>query len=147
MGETDSIDHLDWGLTDEGHRRWRRLHYTPELADEIARLQRLFGVDELVLTDPAEERLTLVAGISQRIFARHGYSGHITFTTDLDRAVSDAAVVPLQLRIGGQAARAVDESLPLRCVAQRIFKSGGRYAKQVKGLTLTAQLVVDGLGL
>jgi hypothetical protein len=55
LGETDSIDHLDWGLTDEGHRRWRRLNYTPELADEIARLQRLFGVDELVLTDPAEK--------------------------------------------------------------------------------------------
>jgi 6-phospho-beta-glucosidase len=76
--------------------------YTPELADGIARLQRLFGVDELVLTGPAEKRLKLVAGISQRIFARDGYSGHITFTTDLDRAVSDAVVL-LQLRIGGQA--------------------------------------------
>jgi hypothetical protein len=52
--------------------------YTPELADGIARLQRLFGVDELVLTDPAEKRLKLVAGISQRIFARDGYSGHIS---------------------------------------------------------------------
>ena len=31
--------------------------YTPELVDGIARLQHLFGVDELVLTDPAEERL------------------------------------------------------------------------------------------
>jgi alpha-galactosidase/6-phospho-beta-glucosidase family protein len=147
LGETDSIDHLDWGLTDEGHRRWRRLNYTPELADEIARLQRLFGVDELVLTDPAEKRLKLVAGISQRIFARDGYSGHITFTTDLDRAVSDAAVVLLQLRIGGQAARAVDESLPLRCVAQRISKSGGVTRNRSKGSTVTAQLVVDGLGL
>ena len=38
--------------------------YTPELVDGIARLQDLVRVDELVLTDPAEERLSLVAGIS-----------------------------------------------------------------------------------
>jgi hypothetical protein len=31
--------------------------YTPELVDGIARLQQMFGVDELVLTDPAEQRL------------------------------------------------------------------------------------------
>ncbi len=39
--------------------------YTPELVDGIARLQHLSGVDELVLTDPAEERLSLVTGISR----------------------------------------------------------------------------------
>ena len=101
--------------------------YTPELVDGIARLRNQFGVDELVLTDPAEERLALVAGVSQRIFAKHGYPGHITFTTDLDRAVADAAIVLLQLRVGGQAARAVDESLPLRCgcVGQETTGAGG----------------------
>jgi 6-phospho-beta-glucosidase len=101
--------------------------YTPELVDGIARLPHLFGVDELVLTDPAEERLALVAGVSQRIFAKYGYSGDITFTTDLDQAVADAAVVLLQLRVGGQAARAVDESLPLKCgcVGQETTGAGG----------------------
>ena len=101
--------------------------YTPELVDGIARLQHLFGVDELVLTDPAEQRLALVAGVSQRIFAKYAYPGHITFTTDLDRAVADAAIVLLQLRVGGQAARAVDESLPLRCgcVGQETTGAGG----------------------
>ena len=54
--------------------------YTPELVDGIARLQHQFGVAELVLTDPAEQRLALVAGVSQRIFARYGYSGQISFT-------------------------------------------------------------------
>ena len=101
--------------------------YTPELVDGIARLQHQFDVAELVLTDPAEQRLALVAGVSQRIFARYGYSGQISFTTDLDRAVADAAVVLLQLRVGGQAARAVDESLPLRCgcVGQETTGTGG----------------------
>jgi 6-phospho-beta-glucosidase len=90
-------------------------------------LQHLLSVDELVLTDPAEQRLELVAGVSQRIWAKYGYTGHITFTTDLDRAVADAAIVLLQLRVGGQAARAVDESLPLRCgcVGQETTGAGG----------------------
>ena len=101
--------------------------YTPELVDGIARLQHQFDVAELVLTDPAEQRLALVAGVSQRIFARYGYSGKISFTTDLDRAVADAAIVLLQLRVGGQAARAVDESFPLRCgcVGQETTGTGG----------------------
>jgi 6-phospho-beta-glucosidase len=115
--------------------------YTPELVDGIARLKHLFGVDDLVLVDPAEERLALVAGISQRIFAKYGYSGQITFTTDLDRAVSDAAVVLLQLRVGGQAARAVDESLPLRCgcVGQETTGAGG-LAKALRTVPVILQI-------
>jgi 6-phospho-beta-glucosidase len=115
--------------------------YTPELVDGIARLRHLFGVDELVLVDPAEERLALVAGVSQRIFARYGYSGRITFTTDLDQAVSDAAVVLLQLRVGGQAARAVDETLPLRCgcVGQETTGAGG-LAKALRTVPVILQI-------
>jgi 6-phospho-beta-glucosidase len=115
--------------------------YTPELVDGIARLQDQFRVDELVLIDPAEERLKLVAGISQRIFGKYGYSGRLTFTTDLDRAVSDAAVVLLQLRIGGQAARAVDESLPLRCgcVGQETTGAGG-LAKALRTVPVILQI-------
>ena len=115
--------------------------YTPELVDGIARLQDQFKVDELVLIDPAEERLGLVAGISQRIFGRYGYSGRLTFTTDLDRAVSDAAVVLLQLRVGGQAARAVDESLPLRCgcVGQETTGAGG-LAKALRTVPVILQI-------
>jgi 6-phospho-beta-glucosidase len=101
--------------------------YTPELVDGIARLQRLVDVEELVLTDPAEERLSLVGGISQRIFAKYGHTGRISFTTDLDQALADASVVLVQLRVGGQAARRIDETLPLRCgcLGQETTGAGG----------------------
>jgi 6-phospho-beta-glucosidase len=101
--------------------------YTPELVDGIARLQHLIEVDELVLTDPAEDRLALVGGISQRIFARYQSSGRVTFTTDLDEALAGAAIVLIQLRVGGQAARAIDETLPLQCglVGQETTGAGG----------------------
>ena len=101
--------------------------YTPELVDGVARLQQLVDVEELVLTDPAEERLSLVGGISQRIFAKYGHAGRVSFTTDLDQALADASVVLVQLRVGGQAARRVDETLPLTCgcLGQETTGAGG----------------------
>jgi 6-phospho-beta-glucosidase len=101
--------------------------YTPELVDGLARLQHLVEVDELVLTDPAEERLLLVGGISQRIFAKYDHAGQISITTDLEQAVADATVVLIQLRVGGQAARLLDETLPLTCgcVGQETTGAGG----------------------
>ena len=101
--------------------------YTPELVDGIARLQHLIEVDELVLTDPAEDRLALVGGMSQRIFAKYRSSSRMTFTTDLDEALAGAAIVLIQLRVGGQAARAIDETLPLQCglVGQETTGAGG----------------------
>jgi 6-phospho-beta-glucosidase len=131
--------------------------YTPELVDGLARLQHLITVDELVLTDPAEERLSLVGGISQRIFAKYGHPGTITFTTDLDRAVVEAAVVLIQLRVGGQAARLVDETLPLQCgcVGQETTGAGGlakalrtvpvilEIAERISGLAAKDALILD----
>jgi 6-phospho-beta-glucosidase len=101
--------------------------YTPELVDGVARLQHLVDVEELVLTDPAEGRLSLVGGISQRIFAKYGHTGRISLTTDLDQAVADASVVLIQLRVGGQAARRIDETLPLTCgcLGQETTGAGG----------------------
>ncbi|GAA4294202.1 6-phospho-beta-glucosidase [Streptomyces venetus] len=101
--------------------------YTPELVDGFARLRDTLPVEELVLMDPAEDRLDLVGGLSRRIFARQGHPGRITTTTDLDRAVDGADAVLLQLRVGGQAARAQDETWPLECgcVGQETTGAGG----------------------
>jgi 6-phospho-beta-glucosidase len=101
--------------------------YTPELVDGIARLRHVLPVEELVLVDPVEERLRLVAGVSERIFAKQGHPGRVTSTTDLDRAVDGASVVLLQLRVGGQAARGVDETFPLECgcIGQETTGAGG----------------------
>ena len=101
--------------------------YTPELVDGISRLGDQLGVEELALTDPAAERLAVVSGVAQRILAKQGHPGRVTSTVDLDAAVEDAAVVLIQLRVGGQAARAVDEAFPLQCgcVGQETTGAGG----------------------
>ncbi|MER5733705.1 6-phospho-beta-glucosidase [Streptomyces sp. NPDC002138] len=101
--------------------------YTPELIDGFARLRDTLPIGELVLIDPAADRLELVGGLARRIFARQGHPGLITTTSDLDAGVADADAVLLQLRVGGQAARQRDETWPLECgcVGQETTGAGG----------------------
>ncbi|WP_225832090.1 6-phospho-beta-glucosidase [Streptomyces sp. NK08204] len=101
--------------------------YTPELIDGFARLRDTLPIGELVLVDPAAERLELVGGLARRIFARQGHPGRIVTTCDLDAGVDGADAVLLQLRVGGQAARERDETWPLECgcVGQETTGAGG----------------------
>lgn len=101
--------------------------YTPELIDGFARLRDTLPVEELVLIDPATERLELIGALARRILARQGHAGRVTTTTDLDAGVAGADAVLLQLRVGGQAARLQDETWPLECgcVGQETTGAGG----------------------
>jgi 6-phospho-beta-glucosidase len=101
--------------------------YTPELIDGFARLRDTLPVEELVLVDPAADRLELVGGLARRIFAKQGHPGTITTTADLEAGVEGADAVLLQLRVGGQAARDQDETWPLECgcVGQETTGAGG----------------------
>lgn len=101
--------------------------YTPELVDGLARLGDVLPVDELVLLDPDAERLDVVGGFAQRILDHRGAPTRLTLTTDRDAAIDSASAVLLQLRVGGQRARAGDESFPLACdcVGQETTGAGG----------------------
>ncbi|OLB65469.1 MAG: 6-phospho-beta-glucosidase [Actinobacteria bacterium 13_2_20CM_2_72_6] len=99
--------------------------YSPELVDGFARL--FPDVRELVLIDPARERLDVVGPFAARIFSHYGHAGQVTFTTDLDAGLADASVVVIQLRVGGQQARISDETFPLECgcIGQETTGAGG----------------------
>ncbi|MFI9646084.1 6-phospho-beta-glucosidase [Streptomyces sp. NPDC052040] len=101
--------------------------YTPELVDGFARLRDTLPVEELVLVDPAAERLEPVGGLARRILARQGHPGRVVTTSDLDAGIEGADAVLLQLRVGGQAARQQDETWPLECgcVGQETTGAGG----------------------
>ncbi|MFD3909947.1 6-phospho-beta-glucosidase [Streptomyces sp. NPDC058603] len=101
--------------------------YTPELIDGFSRLRDTLPIEELVLVDPAADRLELVGGLARRIFAKQGHPGRITTTSDVDAGVAGADAVLLQLRVGGQAARDQDETWPLECgcVGQETTGAGG----------------------
>jgi 6-phospho-beta-glucosidase len=99
--------------------------YTPELVDGFARLGSM--VSELVLIDPAADRVDVVGAFAQRIFRHYGHPGRVSWTTDLDAGVTDADAAVIQLRVGGQTARISDETFPLACgcVGQETTGAGG----------------------
>jgi 6-phospho-beta-glucosidase len=89
--------------------------YTPEVVDGLVRLRALLPVDELWLHDTNAERLEVVAGLARRMLARASHPARLAATTRLDDAADGADAVLIQIRVGGQAARMVDESVPVAC--------------------------------
>jgi 6-phospho-beta-glucosidase len=114
--------------------------YTPELVEGFARRDARLPVDELVLLDIDAERLEIVGGLARRMLDRLGWSGRLTLTGDRDAAIDGADFVLLQLRVGGQAARLVDETLPLRfgVIGQETTGAGG-FAKALR----TVPVILD----
>ncbi|HTU39154.1 MAG TPA: 6-phospho-beta-glucosidase [Acidimicrobiales bacterium] len=101
--------------------------YTPELVDGLCDLEDRIVVDDLVLLDPSDLRRDVVGALSERILRRRGWRGTFTTTADPHDALEGADFVVVQLRIGGQAARHVDETLPVGygCLGQETVGAGG----------------------
>jgi 6-phospho-beta-glucosidase len=114
--------------------------YTPELIEGIARRSDRLAVDELVLLDTDPERLDIVGGLAARMLARLGWPGRLVRTGDTDAAIDGADFVLIQLRVGGQAARLVDETLPPQfgTIGQETTGAGG-FAKALR----TVPVVLD----
>jgi len=101
--------------------------YTPELVSGLARERERLGVTELALHDVDAERLEVVGGLAGRMLERDGFEGRLIETGDLDRALDGASFVLIQIRVGGQAARLLDETVPLACgcIGQETTGAGG----------------------
>ena len=114
--------------------------YTPELVEGFLAHSARLPVDELVLHDIDAERLQVVGGLARRIMQRREWPGQLVLTQDRDRAIDGAAFVIVQLRVGGQAARLLDETLPLEfgCIGQETTGPGG-FAKALR----TVPVVLD----
>jgi 6-phospho-beta-glucosidase len=107
--------------------------YTPELVEGFVRRADQLEVGELVLHDINTERLRIVSGLAQRILDKQGFAGTLTTTADVGAAVEGCSAVLVQLRIGGQQARLVDETLPNRfgIIGQETTGPGG-FAKALR---------------
>ena len=101
--------------------------YTPELVSGLMRERERIDVRELMLHDIDPERREVVGGLARRILERQGFAGALTTTGELDRALEGADAVLIQIRVGGQAARLRDETIPAACgcVGQETTGAGG----------------------
>jgi 6-phospho-beta-glucosidase len=115
--------------------------YTPELVSGLSRERHRVPIDELVLHDIDRERRTVVGEMAARMLERQGFAGTLTVTDDLDAAVERASFVLLQLRVGGQAARLRDETVPLACgcIGQETTGAGG-FAKAMRTVPVVLEI-------
>ncbi len=115
--------------------------YTPELVSGLARERERLEISELVLHDIAAERRDVVGALAGRMLARQGYAGTLAVTGDLERAVDGADFVLLQIRVGGQAARLSDETIPLPCgcIGQETTGAGG-FAKAMRTVPVALEI-------
>jgi 6-phospho-beta-glucosidase len=111
--------------------------YTPELVSGLSGLE----VDQLALHDIDGERLEIVGGLAGRMLDRAGFRGGLELTGDLDRAVDGADFVLVQIRVGGQAARLLDETIPLPCgcIGQETTGAGG-FAKAMRTVPVVLEI-------
>ena len=101
--------------------------YTPELVSGLSRERERTAIDSLVLHDVDPVRLEIVGGLAGRMLERQDFGGKLELTAELDRALDGADFVLVQIRVGGQAARLQDETLPLACgcIGQETTGPGG----------------------
>ena len=131
--------------------------YTPELVSGLSRERDRIGVRELWLQDIDPERREVVGGLAARMLERQGFDGRLEVTGELDRALDGADFVLVQIRVGGQAARLSDETVPLACgcIGQETTGAGGlgkalrtvpvvlAIAERVRELASPAAWIVD----
>ena len=115
--------------------------YTPELVSGLSRERERIGVDSLVLHDIDPERREVVGGLAARMLERQGFRGDLLVTGDLDRALDGADFVLIQIRVGGQAARLSDETVPLACgcIGQETTGAGG-FAKALRTVPVVLEI-------
>jgi 6-phospho-beta-glucosidase len=118
--------------------------YTPELVDGFASSHDRLPIDELVLHDIDRARLQTVGGLAGRILKKRAWPGKLTLTSDRDQALDGAAYVLIQLRVGGQQARLLDETLPLEfgCIGQETTGPGG-FAKALRTVPVVLEIAEE----
>jgi 6-phospho-beta-glucosidase len=118
--------------------------YTPELIEGFLTHRERLPVDELILFDIDSERLEIVGGLAKRILARQEWHGELVLTGDRDRALDGAQFVIVQLRVGGQSARLLDETLPLEfgCIGQETTGPGG-FAKALRTVPVVLEIAEE----
>jgi len=115
--------------------------YTPELVSGLSREGDRLDLRELVLHDVDPERLEVVGGMARRMLECQRFAGEVELTEDLDRALDGADFVLVQIRVGGQAARLLDETVPLACgcIGQETTGAGG-FAKALRTVPVVLEI-------
>jgi 6-phospho-beta-glucosidase len=105
--------------------------YTPELVEGFVVHRDSVPVQQLRLMDIAPERLEIVGALAKRML--DGCGIEVVLTNNREEAIIGADFVLTQFRVGGMAARATDEHIPLKygIIGQETTGPGG-FAKALR---------------
>jgi len=105
--------------------------YTPELIEGL--LASAVPVREVALVDPDLWKLEIVGGLAQRMTVATGNPFAVTLTHERSAALDGADIVVTQFRVGGMAARILDERIPQQfgLIGQETTGPGG-FAKALR---------------
>ena len=101
--------------------------YTPELIEGLIARRATLPVNRLCLMDIDPEKLRIVGGLACRMLKAAGLEEILSLTGDMEEALTGADYVLAQIRVGGMAARILDEKIPLRhgLLGQETTGAGG----------------------
>ncbi len=107
--------------------------YTPELIEGFIENWEELPVQRIALMDVDERRLTIVGGLARRMVEAAGSPIAIETTLDRRAAIAGSDFVINQIRVGGMAARILDERIPLEfgVIGQETTGPGG-FAKALR---------------
>lgn len=104
--------------------------YTPELIEGILQHDpETLPVGEIRFHDLDLHRLSVMAGLAERMVRKQARDIRIISTPQLEPGVAGADFVITQIRVGGMAARHLDETLPLKygIIGQETTGPGGMF--------------------
>ncbi len=120
--------------------------YTPELVDGIIRRINNLPVTEICLVDveDGEQKVNIITKLTQRMIAKAGLDIKVWATLDRRAGIKGAHFVMSQFRVGGLAARARDERIPLKynVIGQETTGPGG-FAKALRTIPAILDICRD----
>lgn len=120
--------------------------YTPELIDGFIKRIKELPVKEIYLVDveSGRKKLETVGNLVKRMIKKAGLDIEINLTFNRAEAIKDADFVLTQLRVGGLAARARDEHIPLKydVLGQETTGPGG-FAKAMRTIPVILDICKD----
>lgn len=118
--------------------------YTPELLDMMGQLRDSIDITELRLYDINPERLSIMEGFTKRFLDNIAYPAKVWSTLDRVEAIKGADFIIAQIRVGGNAARVLDEKIPAKygLLGQETTGAGG-FAKALRTIPAMLDIARD----
>ena len=101
--------------------------YTPEIIEGIVKEKNQLPVNEIKLYDIDEQRLEIMTGFCQRYLRFLHYDIPVKSVSTLREALTGVRFVVVQIRVGGNQQRILDEKIPLKygIIGQETTGPGG----------------------